>query len=62
MTPIIPPDLIPIIFGKLNDTGDFKKELGNVDIGNDEAHQKAQEYTKDIMQNYVARGQESHNS
>ena len=62
MTPIIPPDLIPIIFGKLNGTGLFNKTADNVDIGEDEAHQKAQEYTKDIMQNYVARGQESHNS
>ena len=62
MTPIIPPDLIQTIFGKLNGTGFFNEDDDNVEDGENEAHQKAQEYTKDIMQNYVARGQESYNS
>ena len=46
MTPIIP-DLIPII--------------STTNATEDEARQQAQKYTKDIMQSYVARGQESHN-
>ena len=60
MTSIIPPDLIPIIFDKANATGLINKI--NANATNEEARQQAQEYTKDIMQSYVARGQESHNS
>ena len=63
MTPIIPPDLIQ----NMNATGIQNKNatgLINRTISNateKEAHQQAQDYTKDIMQGYVARGQESHN-
>ena len=59
MTPIIPPDLIQNIFDKSNATGLINKT--NANATEEEARQKAQEYTKDIMQSYVARGQESHN-
>ena len=60
MTPIIPPDLIQNIFDKSNATGLINKT--NANATEKEARQRAQEYTKDIMQSYVARGQESHNS
>ena len=60
MTPIIPPDLIQNIFEKANATGSIDKT--NANATEKEARQRAQEYTKDIMQSYVARGQESHNS
>ena len=59
MTSIIPPDVIPIIFGKANATGLINKT--NAIATEEEARQQAQKYTKDIMQSYVARGQESHN-
>ena len=59
MTPIIPPDLIQNIFDKSNATGLINKT--NANATQKEARQRAQEYTKDIMQSYVARGQESHN-
>ena len=58
--PIIPPDLIQNIFDKSNATGSIDKT--NANDTKEEARQQAQEYTKDIMQSYVARGQESHNS
>ena len=60
MTPIIPPDLIQNIFDKSNATGSIDKT--NANATKEVASQQAQEYTKDIMQSYVARGQESHNS
>ena len=59
MTPIIPPDLIQNIFEKANATGLINKT--NANATEEEARQQAQKYTKDIMQSYVARGQESHN-
>ena len=59
MTPIIPPDLIQNIFDKKNATGLINQTIANAT--EKEAHQQAQDYTKDIMQGYVARGQESHN-
>ena len=59
MTPIIPPNLIQNIFDKKNSTGSINQSEANAT--EKEAHQKAQDYTKDIMQSYVARGQESHN-
>ena len=59
MTSIIPPDVIPIIFDKANATGLINKT--NAIATEEEARQQAQKYTKDIMQSYVARGQESHN-
>ena len=58
MTPIIPPDLIRNIFDKYNATGLIHQTIANAT--EKEARQKAQDYTKDIMQSYVARGQESH--
>ena len=58
--PIIPPDLIQNIFDKSNATGSIDKT--NANSTKEVASQQAQEYTKDIMQSYVARGQESHNS
>ena len=58
MTPIIPPSLIQEIIDVDNKTGsNTEKELAMRN-----AAQKAQSFTKDIMQSYVARGQGSHNS
>ena len=59
MTPIIPPDLIQNILNIKNATGLINQTIANAT--ENEAHQQAQDYTKDIMQSYVARGQESHN-
>ena len=59
MTPIIPPNLIQNIFDIKNATGSINQSEANAT--KKEARQQAQDYTKDIMQSYVARGQESHN-